>query len=273
MLRLLPLMAALSFTGCGHSDEEMNAKQAEINALKGKLAQSDKERTDLANNLQKANSDIAALRTKLGDYAGAEVETNKLRAALAEYEAKLKQLDAMKKRLSDLKARLEKLTAVGLKVEVRNNRMVIQLPGDVLFDSGLDTLKGDGKKILKQVADAVRSDETLKTRHFQVAGHTDNVEYGGPYRDNWGLALMRARQVVLFLTTPQEPKPGQPKPPGDVPFGGGLEPKNWAAAGYGIYDPVAGTVEQQSKEDKAKNRRVELVLQPNVEEMLNLKDL
>ncbi len=38
-------------------------------------------------------------------------------------------------------------------------------------------------------------------------------------------------------------------------------------------DPVAGTVDQQTREEEQKNRRVELVLQPNVEEMLNLKDL
>jgi hypothetical protein len=38
-------------------------------------------------------------------------------------------------------------------------------------------------------------------------------------------------------------------------------------------DPVAGTVEQQTHEEETKNRRVELVLQPNVEEMLNLKDM
>jgi hypothetical protein len=38
-------------------------------------------------------------------------------------------------------------------------------------------------------------------------------------------------------------------------------------------DPVVGSVDQQSREEEAKNRRVELVLQPNVEEMLNLKDL
>ena len=51
--------------------------------------------------------------------------------------------------------------------------MVIQLPGDILFDSGKDTLKPDGKKILKQVADVVKGDATLNARNFQVAGYTD----------------------------------------------------------------------------------------------------
>jgi chemotaxis protein MotB len=195
-----------------------------------------------------------------------EEEKGKLRRAMEEYEQRLKQLDDMKQRFRDLKARLDKLTAVGLKVVVRNNRMVIQLPGDILFDSGMDTLKTDGKKILKQVADVIRQDTTLNARTFQVAGHTDNDEYGGPYRDNWGLALMRARQVLLFLVTPE--KGGKEH----KDMGGGLDPSKWSASGYGTTDPVAGTPTQQSKDDKQKNRRVELVLQPNVEEMLNLKD-
>jgi flagellar motor protein MotB len=79
---------------------------------------------------------------------------------------------------------------------------------------------------------------------------------------------MRARQVVTFLVSPN--KTADPK---GVPTGGGLSPTHWAAAGYAQFDPVSGTVEEQTREEEGKNRRVELVLQPNVEEMLNLKDL
>ena len=82
--------------------------------------------------------------------------------------------------------------------------MVIQLPGDILFESGKDELKGGGKDVLGQVADVVRNDKDLNARNFQVAGHTDNQKYppGGPFHDNWGLSLSRARQVLLFLVTP-----------------------------------------------------------------------
>jgi chemotaxis protein MotB len=146
--------------------------------------------------------------------------------------------------------------------------MVIQLPGDILFDSGKDTLKGEGRTVLKQVADVIRGDATLGSRNFQVAGHTDKEPYGGAYFDNWGLSVMRARQVVNFLVSPDKGVDAR-----GFPIGGGLNPTHWAAAGYGAIDPVAGTVEQQNREEEAKNRRVELVLQPNVEEMLNLKDM
>jgi chemotaxis protein MotB len=274
--RLLPILAALLVvpaftTGCGHTDEEMAEKQREIDSLKAKL----KAAMDLHDQDQQKFADaqkgLDDLKAKLNDaqlgLGKSEEEKAKLRQAISEYEARLKQLDDMKARFRDLKARLEKLTTAGLKVVIRHNRMVIQLPGDVLFDSGSDVLKTDGKKVLKQVADIFNQDSTLRVRDFQVAGHTDNDEYGGPFHDNWGLALMRARQVLLFMVAPIEGVAGRPNS-----NGGGLDVTHWSAAGYGAMDPVAGTVQNQTRDDKQKNRRVELVLQPNVEEMLNLKD-
>ena len=93
----------------------------------------------------------------------------------------------------------------------------------------------------------------------QVAGHTDSEKLqGGPFKDNWGLSVMRARQVVVFIVDP------------DQKNGGGLSPKRWSAAGYGEEDPV---VPNDSPANMAKNRRVELVVVPSVEEMLDLKQL
>src|SRR5690606_37896857 len=66
--------------------------------------------------------------------------------ALEEYKRRAEQLDQIRQRFELLRTKLKKLTDLGLKVEVRDNRMLIQLPGDVLFDSGRDTLKKEGKK-------------------------------------------------------------------------------------------------------------------------------
>src|ERR1700690_3951916 len=266
---LLPaFVACFLLTGCGHSEEEWSQAQRDIAKLKADLDVANKRHADDEQQYATAQQQIADLQAKLKD-VGVDLSTsneekNKLRQAMSEYEARLKQLDDMKARFRDLKARLDKLTSVGLKVIVRNNRMVIQLPGDILFDSGKDTLKPDGKKILKQVAEVVKGDSTLSTRNFQVAGHTDKEPFAGAYYDNWGLSLMRARQVLAFLVAPDG------RDAHGIPSGGALDPTHWAAAGYGQMDPVVGTVEQQTREEEAKNRRVELVLQPNVEEMLNL---
>ncbi len=271
-LLLIVIAAAFGLVGCGHSEDEWQQSQRDIAKLKADLDAANKRHAEDEQKYAEASQQMEDLKAKLKDLgvglSKSEEERSKLRQAMSEYEARLKQLDDMKARFRDLKGRLDKLTSVGLKVIVRNNRMVIQLPGDILFDSGKDTLKPDGKKVLKQVAEVVRSDTTLNARNFQVAGHTDKEPYAGPYFDNWGLSLMRARQVLTFLVSPDK---GNDK--AGIPTGGGLTPARWAAAGYGATDPIAGGAEQQTATEEQKNRRVELVLQPNVEEMLNLKDL
>ncbi len=272
LLLIASFAMLFSLSGCGHSEEEWQQAQRDIAKLKADLDAANSRHADDEKKYSDAQKQIDDLKAKLKglgvDLSKSEEEKSKLRQAMAEYEARLKQLDDMKNRFRDLKARLDKLTSVGLKVVVRNNRMVIQLPGDILFDSGKDSLKGEGRNILKQVADVIKGDSTLSTRNFQVAGHTDKEPYSGVYFDNWGLSVMRARQVVQFLVSKDKGLDAK-----GFPTGGGLDPSHWAAAGSGAMDPVAGTVEQQTKEEEGKNRRVELVLQPNVEEMLNLKDL
>ena len=156
---------------------------------------------------------------------------------------------------------MQRLTKMGLKVEVRHNRMVITLPGDVLFPSGSDELRSGGKDVLMAVAEVIRNDQQLSERFFQVAGHTDAQPLsGGPFKDNWGLSLMRARSVLLYLVSPPDTKGG----------GGGLKETQWSASGYGSTDPL---VANDSDEGRMKNRRVELIMLPDVEEMLDLKSL
>ncbi|HLK36355.1 MAG TPA: OmpA family protein [Polyangiaceae bacterium] len=268
---LLVMVAGFAAAGCGHSEDEWQQAQRDIAKLKAEVDAANRRHSDDEQKYADAQQQIDDLKAKLKDLgvglSRSEEEKSKLRQAMSEYEARLKQLDDMKARFRDLKSRLDQLTKVGLKVVVRNNRMVIQLPGDILFDSGKDTLKPEGKKILKQVADVIKGDATLSTRNFEVAGHTDKEPYAGTYFDNWGLSVMRARQVLTFLVAPDK---GEIR---GVPTGGGLDPLHLAAAGYGQMDPIAGTTQQQTRDEEQKNRRVELVLQPNVEEMLNLKDL
>ncbi len=273
---VLAVSTVLLLAACGYSQSEMDAKQHELDRSIAELKTAKQQIEDDKKKKADADAKAAGLSEqlkKLGvDLENSKSVRDKLEAAMNEYKARADQLAAIEQRFRDLKARLDKLNAVGLKVVVRNNRMVIQLPGDVLFDSGKDELKQGGKDVLLQVAEVVRGDTTLNQRNFQVAGHTDNAKYppGGAFKDNWGLSLSRARTVLLFLTGAVGDKTSKdPKKQG----GGGLDTKHWAAAGYGETDPLAGDVTKQSNDDMGKNRRVELVLQPNVEEMLNLSTI
>jgi chemotaxis protein MotB len=254
--------------GCGPTDLQMQEKQREIDKLSADLKDAqDRDRDDLKK-YKDAQDQINQMNEQIRE---AHLSADKMQEALQEYKQRADQLQKIEDRFRQLRSRLELLTKVGLKVVVRNNRMVIQLPGDVLFDSGKDQLKAQGKEVLAQVADVIRNDNDLSKRNFQVAGHTDNQKYPphGPFGDNWGLSLARAREVLLFLIGPNGAKPGAK----GSTAGGGLDPHHWAASGYGEVDPQAGTVDHQTPEEMGHNRRVELVLQPNVEEMINLNNI
>lgn len=268
-----------SLVGCGYSEEEWQAQLDKYNQLqsqheqeraahaatRAELEEAKKRVEGLAQQLSQMGFNMDVLNAQL-QQTGTEKEQlaanlNELQQALDEYKRRAEQLERIKARFEMLQKRLQKLVNMGLKVEIRRNRMVIRLPGDVLFASGQDTLRDGGKEVISAVAEVIRTDEALKGRYFQVAGHTDNVPLkGGRFGDNWGLSAMRARQVLLYLVAPVDSKDG----------GGGLDPLRLHAAGYGDTDPVAAN---DSDDGKQANRRVELVIMPDVEEMLDLKQL
>ncbi len=264
-LRTSAVMLSLFLSACGYSQEEWDQKVRENESLRDQLTtqrQAHKKcEADYAAALQQIDELKRQLTERGVNLENMSASLAEQRKALEEYARRTEQLDAIRKRFEALQQKLQKLTQLGLQVEVRNNRMMIRLPGDVLFDSGQDKLKKEGSDILLQVAEVIRNDADLNKRNFQVAGHTDSKPLaGGTFKDNWGLSAMRARSVTVLLTTPTT----------DKSPGGGLPTKNWSAAGYADTDPVSTN---ETDDGRKKNRRVELVVQPNVEEMLNLKSL
>lgn len=273
----LPALIASFSLGCGYSEEEWKAQldkynrlQSQYQSTESRLAQTEKELeaerakvAELTKQLEAAGVDISKLSenlqatsTQVSQLSSTLEEREK---ALAEFKARARQLEQIKARFETLKKKLDELTKLGLAVNIRRNRMVISLPGDVLFDSGRETLKKEGKEILLKVANVIRNDPSLLQRDYQVAGHTDNKPLmGGPFRDNWGLSLMRAREVLLFLVSPVDAKGG----------GGGMPIAHWSAAGFADTDPVASN---DTDEGRQKNRRCDLIVVPSVEEMLDLK--
>ncbi len=285
---------ALSLVGCGYSENAWQAQLAKYNQLSHQDDQeraahsADKKALDeqmqlvaqLKDQLEKMGVNVSSLNQQL-EQTGSQNKTlaknlEEVNQALKEYQARAAQLEAIKQRFEVLRDKLKKLTDLGLKVEIRRNRMVIRLPGDVLFASGDDKLRPAGSKVLDAVADVIRNDKQLSGRYFQIAGHTDNKPLkGGRFGDNWGLSAMRAREVLLYLIAPL-PVPGAKPAPGAKDAkdassgGGGLNPDRLHAAGYGDTDPVG---KNDTDAERQQNRRVELVLMPDVEEMLDLKSL
>jgi len=279
-LALVLLTLVLGTLGCGHSEKEWQAELAKYNQLlamhqaavnqaeatRAELERAIAQEDTLKHELEKMGVSLESVNEQLQETGTQKEQLSKsvldMQRALDEYKTRAAQLERIKERFEALRDKLKKLTELGLKVEIRRNRMVIRLPGDVLFNSGQDKLRPEGVKVLDAVAEVIRKDPQLSARYFQVAGHTDNKPLqGGRFGDNWGLSLMRARQVLVYLIAPVDPKKGT---------GGGLDPNKLHAAGYGETDPVA---KNDTDDGRQQNRRVELVLLPDVEEMLDLRSL
>ena len=257
-------LLAVSVAGCHPTKEEYQAQLDKYAKLESDSATMKKR---LSNELDEANERINALeedlKSKGFDVTKLRADLDKNRStlaeqekALAEYKARAAQLERIKQRFEMLKKKLDSLTKLGLAVNIRRSRMVISLPGDVLFDSGKDTLKKEGLEILSKVSGIIKADATLLGRDYQVAGHTDNKPLGGgPFKDNWGLSLMRARSVLLFLVDPKD---------------SALPVDHWSAAGFADTDPVAAN---DDNEGRQKNRRCDLIVVPSAEEMLDLNKI
>lgn len=245
---------------CGEYKDKISGLQRELADIRAAKAESERlngEKLDKLNNYKNA---LESRLEKLGiDRKKLSQEYLATKESLA---ATQKLVDEMRKKQNQARKRLETIkTMLGkfkkmietgkLSVKVKNNKMVLELPSAVLFDSGKAVLKDDGQATLSQVATVLA---TIPDREFQVAGHTDNVPLTrrSKFSSNWHLSTARAVAVVSFL---QE---------------AGVKPTSLSAAGYSEYQP---SVPNDTKENQAKNRRIEITLMPNIEELPDLSDL
>ena len=116
-----------------------------------------------------------------------------------------------------------------LKVDTRDGRMVVELSENILFDSGKDDLKAEGKTALTEVATVLAS---IQNRDFQIAGHTDNMPIkSARFPSNWELSTARAVAVTRFLAA------------------NGVPERACSAAGYAEH--AAGRVERHAGRPRA----------------------
>ncbi len=125
----------------------------------------------------------------------------------------------------------------------------IILESDLLFDSGKWDIKPEGEKAVNALGDVLSRNPDIS---ILIEGHTDNQPLI-PNRDvsnNWDLSLKRASAIVEVLRNNQN-----------------LNQKNLTAAGRGEYDPIA---DNSTEEGRAKNRRIEIILSPKLDELIEL---
>jgi len=202
----------------------------------------------LRGELERAGKNVEQLLSAKGSLAAALEQT---RARLDELRRAQTATEAREAQFREIAKKLQRMVDAGqLRILLRNGRMVLVLPADVLFDSGRARLSAQGRESVMAVAQALAS---VDGRRFQVAGHTDNqpIRWSG-FSSNWQLSTERALSVVSVLIE------------------SGVKPELLSAAGYGEFEPVEPN---DIADGRARNRRIEISLQPNIDEIVNLPDV
>ena len=232
------LLAVSLMLTAGCKKDELRAKDARIAELEASgqatgtsLEQCKKDKANLDKLVKGYTGEINAMEAALAEAAAREARAAK---RLAEYNSMLKQLKSM-------------IDSGKLKVRIVRNKMVIELPEAVLFASGSAKLKTEGVRVLAELGPVLAS---IKGREFQVGGHTDNKPIRTKrFPSNWQLSGARAIDVSQLL----------------IEYG--VPATRVSAAAYADTQPVA---DNETPEGRALNRRIEIALQPNLDELPDL---
>ncbi len=268
---LLGILALAETSGCVVWKSSYEAKEAELAScrtdaadlkasLEAKIAALEKKRASLESQLadetalaEKEGLDLQAAGRKTEQLASEKArEANQNAADMAKLKSQLAEVMREEQSERDRAALFQKLLtqlkgmidAGKLQVVIRNGKMVVKLPDNVLFDPGRTDIKAAGKDALAELTSVLAA---IPNRTFQIAGYTDNTPiHTRQFPSNWYLSTARAVEVLNLMIKD------------------GMEPQRLSAAGYGEYDPVASN---DTVEGKAQNRRIEVTLMPNLDEL------
>ena len=135
-------------------------------------------------------------------------------------------------------------------VKVLKGVVYISLNDNMLYKSGSYEISPAAMDILSKIAKIIKD---YKDYDVLVEGNTDNVPINRTnIRNNWGLSALRASSVVQALQN-------------DF----GINPSRLTAGGRGEYNPVASN---DSEEGRAKNRRTQIIITPNLDQFMDLID-
>jgi chemotaxis protein MotB len=220
-------------------------KKDELEAKDARIAELEAQGGETSASLDQCKKDRENLNKLVKGYTG---EINAMEAALAEAAARE---ERAAKRLAEYNSMLKPpksmIDSGKLKVRIVRNKMVIELPEAVLFASGSAKLKKEGIRVLAELGPVLAS---IKGREFQVGGHTDNKPIKTKrFPSNWELSGARAIDV------------------GELLIEYGVPGNRISAAAYADTQP---TESNDTAEGRAKNRRIEIALQPNLDELPDL---
>ncbi|MET4138915.1 OmpA family protein [Pedobacter sp. UYP1] len=232
--------------------------QESIDHLQSAIAKLQRDTANLngkLNELQGKYKAIDGNYAKLKDNSSSAI--SKLSDDLKKREQRLKEVeDILRKRdeaSNQLKEKLEQallgFSKNGLTVEMKNGKVYVSLMDKLLFPSGSIIIDEKGKQALAQLAKVLKEQPEII---IAVEGHTDSQKITnlGQIKDNWDLSVLRSTSVVRYLTETE-------KVPG----------VRLTATGKGEFQPLELNT---TPEGRSKNRRIEIVLSPKLDELYNL---
>ena len=186
------------------------------------------------------------LNAKKVDLENMSVQLQKREERVNELEQIIANKDAIVKALKDKVANaLLGFRDKGLSVEEKNGKVYVSMDAKLLFASGSTKVDAQGVKALKELAKVLESQEDLE---ILVEGHTDTdkMKSSSHPSDNWELSVLRATSVVKIMLSNSN-----------------MDPVTISAAGRSEFIPI-------DSENKAKNRRIEVVLIPKLDELFDI---
>jgi chemotaxis protein MotB len=254
----------------GDEIEDLKSKNLTLSEKSDRLKKANDDAAKAYENLKNEFQDLSkvsskdkeklsvALAEKEQTLDAKQAELKKLGDALAEREKRVKDLESLiakkdaavadlKKKITDA---LTNFTSDELKVTQKDGKVYVSLSDKLLFKSGSFAVDEKGKSAIVKVAEVMNklSDVTLV-----VEGHTDNKQYTAPkgeVKNNWDLSAMRAAAVTSIIVND-----------------GKLDAKRVVAEGHSEYYPVESN---ETADGRSKNRRIELVLSPDLREIFKI---
>ncbi|NBW82426.1 hypothetical protein EBR21_11795 [bacterium] len=216
--------------------------EAKASSLEQKATTLEQKATTLEKTVTSVSKDKSMLE---GSLTQVQSDNDKLRTALAEMEKNKAETERRVAEYQELLLKFKTMIDAGkLRVRMVDGRMVVALNSDLLFKSGSSMLTSDGQKAVQEVAALLQS---IPDKKFQVEGHTDNVAIsGGKFASNWELAAARSISVVKKMVD------------------AGMPDTRISAASYGEAKPARPN---DTKEGRAANRRVEIVVVPDLSKL------
>lgn len=209
----------------------------------------------LAKQAQKNKDLLLQLEEKEKKLAEESIRLNKLQNELEKRSEQINQLQSlisaketqMQQLKNAISNALHNFEGKGLTVVHKNGKIYVSMENKLLFNSGSWAVGSEGKKAVEQLASVLSKNTDI---NVLIEGHTDNDPYSGnTVLDNWDLSVKRATAIVRILKNK------------------GVNPTQITAAGRSEFVPVNTN---KTKEGKAKNRRIEIILAPNLDQISKL---